>query len=84
MKSINVKVSYFGVARDMAGLREEVLSLPDPAHVEDLMNEAVRMHPGLARLRKQTRVAVDEVLTQGNERLADGDTAALLPPVAGG
>ena len=84
MKTINVRVSYFGMARDMAGLSEEALSLLDNARVEDLMNEAVRKHPGLARMKRQTRVAVDEVLAQGNDRLADGDRAALLPPVAGG
>ena len=81
---MRVRVLYFGVARDLAGRREEQVSLEPTAQVEDLLADVEKAHPGLARLRAVARVAVEGELAQGEASLSSGQTVAIIPPVAGG
>lgn len=84
MGKIMVSVLYFGTARDMAEKRKEEFSFPARASVGDLFREAEARHPGLARLRASTRIAIEETIVSGEVELHDGETVAILPPVAGG
>ncbi len=84
MPPITVRVRYFGMARDMAGRREERFALEAPALVRNLLDEAQARHGGLARLRTAVRVAVDEELAEETTALRGGETVVILPPVAGG
>jgi molybdopterin converting factor subunit 1 len=84
LKSVRVKVLYFGSAKDIAGDRAEWFSFSKPVSVNALLSEAEKRHPGFARLRKVIRIAVNETMTSGRTGLHDGDVVAVLPPVAGG
>ncbi len=84
MESVRVRVVYFGIAKDLAGRREEEFSLTAPASTEDLLSETEKRHAGLRRLRGLARVAVNEELAGESLQLLGGERVAILPPVAGG
>ena len=80
-----VKVLYFAALRDLAGRSEEVLSLPmEVDTVEALGRHLAKQVPGLAERLPHVRMARNEEFARPEDRLADGDTIALIPPVAGG
>jgi molybdopterin converting factor subunit 1 len=82
--SIRVRVLYFGQAREAAGTKEEVFSLPKASSVNALVGRSVEAHSGLRGMHGAMRMAVNEEIAGGSDRLADGDVVAFLPPVAGG
>lgn len=78
-----VRVLYFAALRDLTGVAEEALELPDDVEsVGELVVRVTRRHPAL-RL-DGVRVAKNEEFTDANAQLADGDVVALIPPVSGG
>ncbi len=84
MSHLTVKVVYFGVARDIAGSKEEKMTLSSPASVSDLLAEAGKKHAALGPLRNTIRVAIDQELVPEDSPLRGGETVVILPPVAGG
>ncbi len=81
---IRIKLVYFGQARDAAGIREEAFTLPDKASVELLLTKTSQAHEKVERIIGMMKIAVNEELVDKGQVLHDGDTVALLPPVAGG
>ena len=81
---IRVRVLYFAQAREAAGTAAESLEIPDSSSVRHLIKESTKAHAGLRKLSNAMRVAVNEEMAGEDVRLADGDTVAFLPPVAGG
>jgi molybdopterin converting factor subunit 1 len=80
-----VRVLYFAGLRDGVGLSEE--SLPLPPHVgtvAELCDHLAERHRAYEVSRACVRVARNEMFAGGEERLANGDVIALIPPVAGG
>jgi molybdopterin converting factor subunit 1 len=82
--AIRVRVLYFGQAREAVGRREEVVSLPNSSSVGALIDLSMRAHRRLQGLSGVVRVALNEEIAGRDDRLADGDVVAFLPPVAGG
>jgi molybdopterin converting factor subunit 1 len=82
---MTVRVLYFAGLRDVVGIAEESLELPaDVRTVAALCDHLAARHRGYAERRGHVRVARNEAFAEGDERLADGDVVALIPPVAGG
>jgi len=81
---IRVKVLYFGQARDAAGTGDEEFSLPSASSVRALVSKSMKAHRPLLGLTGVMRIAVNEEIAGNDDRLADGDVVAFLPPVAGG
>ncbi len=81
-----VTVRYFAGARAAAGVDSEVLELPGPVTVADLLAEATARHgERLARVLAGCSFLLDE--TAVHERSApvpDGASLDVLPPFAGG
>jgi molybdopterin synthase sulfur carrier subunit len=82
---MRVRVLYFAAVRDLVGVAEEARDLPAGvgtvgAFVAWL--EAAR--PELGGRLASVRVARNEEFAAAGDALADGDTLALIPPVAGG
>jgi molybdopterin synthase catalytic subunit len=81
---ISVKVLYFAVVRERLRKTHEDITLAEGATVRDLLRALEERHPALGGMRQSLRVAVNEAFVDEGQGLADGDEAALIPPVAGG
>jgi molybdopterin synthase sulfur carrier subunit len=81
----SVRVLYFAGLREAVGVAEESLELPAGVRtVRDLADHLAARHPAYAERRDYVRLARNEAFAAEDERIADGDVIALIPPVAGG
>jgi len=80
-----VQVLYFAALRDLLGLNEEALTIPEDVRtVADFVQHLQRVRPALNGKMASVRVALDEAFAGDSEPLAGVRTIALIPPVAGG
>ncbi len=82
--AIQVRVRFFGPARDLVGVDEREVSLPTPATVADALTVLAEELPSLRPHLPQYRVAVNATYTELDSPLREGDEVALIPPVSGG
>ncbi|MCH8060438.1 MAG: MoaD/ThiS family protein [Proteobacteria bacterium] len=80
MKSI--KVCYFAMFREHAGVNEETLTI-DATTAADVFR-ATRERHGSAEPTGHCKVAINDVMADWDSPVSDGDTVLLFPPVAGG
>jgi molybdopterin synthase catalytic subunit len=80
---VQLRVLYFAVFRERLGRDHETIELAD-GDVAALIAALEERHPPIRALRGRYRVAVNQAMVGPEERLADGDEIALIPPVAGG
>ena len=78
-----VHVLLFAHYADQLGTSGFAIELPRGATVGEAVT-AVRQRSGAEGLRGTPLTAVNERYARSEHPLADGDTLALLPPVAGG
>lgn len=81
---MRVTVRLFGPIRELAGAKELHVQLPAGATVAALRALLAGKHPEIAALGPRLRISVNRELAAEDAPLADGDEAALLPPVSGG
>ena len=80
-----VHVLYFAALRDLLGLNEETLELPESVRtVADFVQHLQRARPALLGKMASVRVALDEAFAGDSDSLSGVRTIALIPPVAGG
>lgn len=83
-ESLHLNVLFFASVRQVTGLAELQLEMPAGATVDDLKHELQTRFPALERLLPHARWAVNEQFAELDQRLADGDTVAVIMPVSGG
>jgi molybdopterin converting factor subunit 1 len=82
---VTVRILYFAGLRDAIGVAEETVALPaEVATVGALCDHLAARHRAFGERRGHVRVARNESFARDDERLAEGDVIALIPPVAGG
>jgi molybdopterin converting factor subunit 1 len=81
---MSVRVVAFARVRELVGFAQREFDLGEGATVGSLRAQLESSAPELVPLRGSTRVARNGTLVGDEERLADGDEVALLPPVGGG
>jgi molybdopterin synthase catalytic subunit len=81
---MRVRARLFAIQREIAGTRELTLELADGATIEDAWTVVVERVPALAPGRPSLRFARNGEYADPEERLADGDELAIIPPVSGG
>lgn len=82
---MTLEVLYFAVVRDRVGRDSERLQPPESVRtVAELASWLATRHPPLASALPHVRFARNLAFASGDERLADGDVVAIMPPVAGG
>lgn len=81
---MTIRVLLFASYREMAGLPEMRLDLPEGSRVRDLVILLRARGGGLASLPEDPPVAVNRSYVAPDTLLQEGDEVALLPPVAGG
>jgi molybdopterin converting factor subunit 1 len=80
-----VHVLYFAALRDLAGLEEETLEVPENVRtVREFVAHLQQIRPKLGGKMASVRVALDEAFAGDSDTLAGVQTIALIPPVAGG
>ena len=80
---MKVTIKFFASLKEEVGCDEEELELGSGVSVSDLLEILRETHPVL-RGDEKFLVAVNSVRSMLNQRLAEGDVVALLPPVSGG
>lgn len=82
---MRITVLYFAVLKERLGRSEEPLSVPDGNRVKDAIDMLCTKYWDVAQLRGKFRIAInEEFIDDESIYLKDGDTMALVPPVAGG
>lgn len=82
---MNVRVLFFAATADLVGARERLVPLPEGVRtVSDFARWLEDSEPQLRGVLGAVRFALNEAFADGTELLAEGDTLALIPPVAGG
>ncbi len=80
-----VQVLYFAALRDLLGLNEEALEVPENVRtVHEFVHYLQQVRPALHGKMASVRVALDETFAADSELLSGVQTIALIPPVAGG
>lgn len=79
---MNITVLYFGSLREQRGLAEERIETR-ATNVSELFAELSAGHAFSFQL-DQLRAAINEDFCEPTAELADNDTLALMPPMAGG
>ncbi len=82
---MTIRLLYFAAVRELVGIDDEVVTLPDEEiTVRDLAAWLSQHRPALAGRLQSVRFARNETFASSDEALEDGDVVALIPPVAGG
>jgi len=81
---MKVRVLFFGMLRDLAGLSSESLSLPEPARLADLLHHYEERIPKLKAMSASIAMSINQEYAAPESELKPGDEVALLPPVSGG
>jgi len=76
-------VLFFGIAKDITGLKKMKLSADAFPTVGDLKLFLGEKYPALGDL-KSLAFAVNESYANDNQQLKKSDVVALIPPVSGG
>jgi molybdopterin converting factor subunit 1 len=74
----------FASVRDILGLRETVLDLPDGTTAAGLLDRLILDQPRLLGLAPSLLLAVNREYVDKSRILVEGDEVALIPPVSGG
>ena len=81
---MTVKVLYFGQLREVAGVSEESVELPDGALIEELFRRCSMARPGISKFQPSLRASHNLEFAQWDTPLRAGDEVGFLPPVSGG
>lgn len=81
---MKIEVLFFASARDLAGVSQRMVELPDGTDVRALLQKLTQDHPALERVVASARFARNEDFVDLAARLQDGDQVAWLPPMSGG
>jgi molybdopterin synthase catalytic subunit len=79
-----VKVLFFGMLKDITGMREDSVSLGDGAQVRTVFEHYAGRFPRLRELAASIVLARNEQFSALDAAVEDGDELAFLPPVSGG
>lgn len=81
---VQVRVLFFGAARDATQQNEVVLKLKGGLKASDAFEQIVAAYPGLRRFGRSLLFAVNQEYAPLTQTIEDGDELAILPPVSGG
>ena len=82
---MKLTILYFAAVRDLVGKDEEALDVPaSVTTIAALAAHLSTLRPALEGRLDYVRFARNEEFASNDTPLSDGDTIALIPPVAGG
>jgi molybdopterin synthase catalytic subunit len=81
---VRIRVLFFGVLRDIVGLREDTLDLPEGGRLGLVFDLYAGRFPRLRGMASSVVLALNQEFSTPSAPLAEGDEVAFLPPVSGG
>ena len=81
---MRIRVLFFGVLRDVVGVREDSLDVPEGGRLETVFEHYAARFPKLREMAASTVLALNQQFSSPSAPLAEGDEVAFLPPVSGG
>jgi len=79
-----VKVLFFGMLKDITGMRDDSLSLGEGAQLRAVFDHYAARFPRLKELAPSIVLARNQQFASLDAAVEDGDEIAFLPPVSGG
>lgn len=81
---MNVRVQFYAQLRDLIGVHELELELPQGATVLELLEKIYARGPTLRTHDKSILISVGLEFVDRNHQLNPGEEIAIMPPVQGG
>ncbi len=81
---MRIRVLFFGVLRDVVGLREDSLDIPEGSRLGSVFELYAGRFPRLRGMAASMVLALNQEFSTPSAPLAEGDEVAFLPPVSGG
>lgn len=75
---------FFGRVRELAGIAEEALEIPEGATLADVFERYASRFPQLSGFRTSLVASRNQEFASWDTRLSAEDEIAFLPPVSGG
>jgi molybdopterin converting factor subunit 1 len=82
--NLRVKVLFFGRIRELTGVSEESVDMPEGATLNDLFESYQVRFPFLSGFRSSLVASRNQEFASWETPLSSGDDIAFLPPVSGG
>ena len=83
-KAVNIRVLFFGAARDAAAANELELTVDEPATVASAFQSLKARFSTLERFGRSLLFAVNQEYATPDTQLKENDELAVFPPVSGG
>ena len=84
MLTMTVRLLFFAVLRDIAGVDIRELQIPEGTTAKDVWQSLRHEFAKLADYAQPPMIAVNESYATPDTVLSEGDELAFIPPVAGG
>ena len=81
---MNVRVQFYAQLRELIGIHELELELPQGATVRELLEEIYAQKHGLRAQDKSILVGAGLEFVDRNYQIKPGEEIAIMPPVQGG
>jgi len=81
---MKVRVQFYAQLRDLVGIRELELELPEGATVRELLGEIYAQQPALLARDKSILIGAGLEFVDRNYKLNPREEIAIMPPVQGG
>ncbi len=81
---MKVRVQFYAQLRDLVGIRELEVELPQGATVRDLLDQVYAQRPALRAHDKSILIGAGLEFVDRNYELKPGEEIAIMPPVQGG
>lgn len=84
LPNLRVNVLFFGRVRELTGMAEDSVELPNGTTLAGLFDRYAARFPKLAAFRASLVASRNEEFASWDTPLVENDTIAFLPPVSGG
>ena len=81
---MKVRIKFFAVLREIVGLEEREMDLPEGTTVAGLLKNVVSEYAKLGPYKNVVQVAVNHEIVEPAHVVEPDDEGAFLPPVSGG
>lgn len=81
---MKVRVQFYAQLRDLVGIRELELELPQRATIRELLEQIYAQQPALRTHDKSILIGAGLEFVDRNYNLHSGEEIAIMPPVQGG